>query len=382
VEEALRIAILLDPFSLSVKGGDHAPRLAQELLGRGHLLRGFGAPPGVIPRSGATLEGEGAGGLEFPGVVGFAPDVVVAYDALSPAAFLGARAAGRLEVPLVLVEAGVLLGGRWHERLLRWTGERLWGAFVRRRVSRVVALDPPARDQALEEGFAPERLRVLPAGVDPSIYRPGLASHLVRSHRIAGRVVLYVGRLDHGRGLETLVQAFARTLGQGRDWALVLAGDGPRPARQALRALVDRQGIGARVHWLAGPREEELPGLLGSATLLAVPAEDGRVRGLHIPRALACGIPVLASRLPRFEALVEDDGCGLLVPAGDLDAWSAALQRAGSAPEARRRWARRAREVVEERLSWEAVGAAFERVLLEVTGRPVGEPPRDGDSGA
>jgi glycosyltransferase involved in cell wall biosynthesis len=380
VDRPLRIALLLDPFALTVKGGDYVPRLARELLGRGHAVRGFGAPPGVIPRSGPEREPDGAGRLEFPGVVGFQPDVVVAHDALSPAAFLGARAAGRLGVPLVLVEPGVLLGGRPHERVLRWVGERLWGPLVRRRARAVVALDPPARDQALEEGFASERVRVLPAGVDLATFRPGLTSHVVRSHRIAGRILLYVGRLDPDRGLEVLIQAFARTLGQGRDWALVLAGDGPRPARQALRALVERQGIGARVHWLAGPRDEELPGLLGSATVLAVPALDDRVRGIHVPRALACGVPVLASRLPRFEALFDDEEAGLLVRAGDLEAWCAALQRAGGAPEARRRWALRARAVAEERLGWEAVGAAFEAVLVECVGGT--EPPPRGGAGA
>ena len=41
------------------------------------------------------------------------------------------------------------------KRALRWLGERLWGSYVRRRASRVIALDAVARDQAEEEGFDP-----------------------------------------------------------------------------------------------------------------------------------------------------------------------------------------------------------------------------------
>jgi hypothetical protein len=60
VSDSLRIALLLDPLSvyledplnLRFKWGNHAPQLAQELLSRGHSVRGFGAPPGFIPRSG------------------------------------------------------------------------------------------------------------------------------------------------------------------------------------------------------------------------------------------------------------------------------------------------------------------------------------------
>src|SRR5262245_48570719 len=58
VSESLRVALLLDPLSLSlagtglrVKWASHAPELAREFLGRGYHVRGFGAPAGLIPRS-------------------------------------------------------------------------------------------------------------------------------------------------------------------------------------------------------------------------------------------------------------------------------------------------------------------------------------------
>ena len=58
MSESLRVALLLDPLSLSlvgpglrVKWASHAPELAREFLGRGHHVRGFGAPAGLIPRS-------------------------------------------------------------------------------------------------------------------------------------------------------------------------------------------------------------------------------------------------------------------------------------------------------------------------------------------
>ena len=366
MERALRIAILLNPFDLAVKGGEYAPRLARELLGLGHNVRGFGAPPGVIPRSGADVHPDGRSFKpESPGVAGFRPDVIVAYDALSPAAFLGARASRKLQVPLVLVEpAASAMGSPW-TRFLRWCGERLWGIFVRHTAHSVVALDPVARTQALSEGFSESRIHLLPAGVDLGIFRPGLSSNVVSRHGMTGRLLLYVGRLSNDRGLGGLIEAFARTVGQGRGWSLVLAGDGPARARQALRAQVDQLGIGAFVHWLTSPRIEELPGLMGSATLLAVPALDARVRGLHIPRALACGLPVLAAKLPRFEGWLEHDGTGLFVEPGSVIAWSEAIGRAAGAPEARRRWGKRAREIAEQRLDWAVVGKGFEHLLFE-----------------
>lgn len=373
---SLRIAFLVNPFNLAFKGGEYAPSLARELLGLGHSVRGFGAPPGVIPRSGADPE-KNSGAKSGSGIRAYAPDVIVAYDALSPAAFMGARAARKLQLPLVLIEAGTNLRGRILARFWRWFGERLWGRFVRKHTSTVIALDPVARLQSLSEGFSDAVISVLPQGVDLTRYRPGLASNLLARHQIRGRVILYVGKIAHNRGLEALIHAFGQTVGQGRDWSLVLAGGGSAAARLALRAQVDRLGVGAAVHWLSLPRKEELPGLLGSATLLVVPAVDDRVRGIQIPRALACGLPVLASDLPRLANLMDHDGCGLLVEAGSLSAWTDALRRACGSPEARKRWALRGREIAESCLDWAVVAEAVERRIYKALAEPSEEVPRD-----
>lgn len=361
---SLRIALVLDPITLASKAGEHPPQLAAELLGRGHVVRGFGAPPGLIPRSGDEMEDGAAAPMTLPG---FRPDVIVAYDALSSAAFRGARAARKLGCGLVLVEADPPGGGRFHERMLWRSGEWLWGSYVRRTTHAVVALDPVARARALGEGFDPTRISILPQGVDLARFRPGLTSQLVASHRIRGRILLYVGRIELDRGLETLVAAFARTVGQREDWSLVLAGEGG--ARLRLRAMCDRLGVASRVHWLPRPRREELPGLLGASTLLAVPALDDRVLGRVVVRAMASGLPVLASDLERLRFFVLPEETGLLAPPGDVGAWAAAIRRAAGSPVVRRRWGARARAVAEEKLSWSGVAEAFETLLAEARER-------------
>lgn len=372
MSSSLRIALLVNPFTLRTKGGDHAPELARELLGLGHTVRGFGAPPGSIPRSGSEpSDDEGAIAEDGVGLLGYAPDAIVAYDALSPAAWLGARMARRLSVPLVLVEAGSTREERWGGRALHRIGESLWGSYVRRTAGALVALHPIAHDRALARGFAKGRVTVLPAGVDLNVYRPGLASGLILRHHIRGRILLYAGELAEKRGLDILIAAFAQTVGQRADWSLVFAGEGM--ARPGLRAQIERLGIGSRVHWIGRPREEELPGLMSASTLLAVPAEDDRVRGRHIPRAMACGLPVLASDRPALGFMIEHEHSGLITPAGDLAAWIEGLRRASMSPEARKRWGQNARRYAEEKLAWPHVAKTFERILLNARGEVVTE---------
>jgi len=368
----LRVALLLDPlsFSLDAKGlrikwASHAPELAREFLGRGYSVRGFGAPPGLIPRS-SSENGpeEGAAGGKL---LGFAPDVIVAYDPLSPAALRGARMARRLGATLVLVEGGWKGVLRWKDRTLRGIGGRLWGLYVRRTAGAVVALDPLAEEQALRDGFSRDLVRVIPHGVDVQAFRPGLSSTLVARHKIRGRILLYLGKLALDRGVQELLAAFARTVGQRSDWNLVYAGTGPE--RGELRAMADRLGVGDRVHWVE-PRDEELPGLLGASTVLAIPARGHDVVGRFAARALACGLPILASDLPRLRAFVEHDANGVLVQPGSVDAWAEAVQRTASSPTTRARWARTSRTLAVERYSWPAVAASFEQ-LFEVARKRV-----------
>lgn len=261
-----------------------------------------------------------------------------------------------------MVESAMKPRGGVLARLWNRMGRILWGGYVRARAAGVIALDPVAARRAVDMGFAPELVRVLPQGVDVAQFRPGLLSSWLPTHRVYGRILLYVGRLDDGRGIEVLVDAFAKTVGQRLDWNLVLAGEGPREL--SLRARVDRLGVASRVHFFPRPQSDELPGLMGGCTLLAVPATTDDVLGRQIPRAMACGLPVVASDRPRLSALFKDEECGLLIKSGDVAAWEAGLIKAAGSPAKRMRWGTQARDVAVKVLSWDRIAEGVEEELL------------------
>jgi len=354
VRRLLRIAIVVDPFRRPRRGTEHPAALAGELLGRGHVVRGFGAPTGAIPGGGADLGAD---------LDGFRPDVILAYVLDSPAAFKGARAAGRVDAPLVVLEEGFPARGHACGRLLRAVGHRLWGALVRRRAARLIALDPIAQGHLLARGFHPSRVVLQAPGVDLARYRPGLTSHLLGDHGVRGRILLVQAALREEVGLDQLLRAFAETVGRGGAWSLVFCGEGP--AGPALRALAHQVGVGAQVHWLPPAPREALPGLYGAATLMLAPDDPADVAGWRVRRALACGLPVLAKRSLGLTALVEHDGCGLLVDGDGVAGWAEALRQATVAPQRRRRWRERARVLAESRYEWASVADRVEQVLFD-----------------
>ncbi len=301
------------------------------------------------------------------GLLRFCPDALVAYDASSPAAWIGARASARLGRPLLLIEPAWTSMRSLRDRLLEGLGRRLWGRLVRAQARHVFATDPLAEKLALEKGFKPGQIEVLPVGVDTEIYRAGRPTAWLTRFALRGRILLYVGPLEPGRGIEMLIRAFARSVGQREDWCLVLAGSGSLNHRCVVQA--SRLGISDRVHTVPYPNASELPGLLGASTLLAVPALDERTRGAQIPRALACGLPVIAADLERLSCQLVHGEHGLLVSAGDENAWRDALTRAASSPELRRRWSAAGREKALTR-DWRSVASK----VLETAQREMRSP--------
>jgi glycosyltransferase involved in cell wall biosynthesis len=365
-----RLTLVLDGFNPRARDSREPGFLATALEARGHRVERLEVHGGIWARepsaawSGSGLTHSPAAERLTSGLIESAPEALLAYDGSSPAAWIAARAAARLDVPLLILEPGWNDLRRLRERMLESFGRRLWGRMVRQRTRAVLAFDPLALEQSLERGFAREQVELCAGGVERSIFRPGQPTRLISKHRLTGRLLLSVGPFEPGRGQELLIRAFAASIGQREDWSLVLIGSGS--LRHRLITLATRLGIAGRVRLLDYPSAEELAGLLGAGTLFAMPAENERPRGVQVARALACGLPVLVSDLERYRFRFTPGREGRVVPPGDLSAWTNTLAELARAPEQRQQMAAAARELGHS-LGWERVALRLE-ALLERSG--------------
>jgi glycosyltransferase involved in cell wall biosynthesis len=148
--------------------------------------------------------------------------------------------------------------------------------------------------------------------------------------------VLYAGRLSPEKGVLELVAA------AGDDVPLVVVGDGPLRARLP----------GARPSVPRG----ELAELYAEAAVVACPSlREGF--GMTCLEAMAHGVPVVASDVGGLRDLVVDGTTGVLVPAGDVAALRAALQRLLRDPAERSRLGSAARERARREFAWDGVAA-------------------------
>jgi sugar transferase (PEP-CTERM/EpsH1 system associated) len=169
-------------------------------------------------------------------------------------------------------------------------------------------------------------------------------------------VVGTVGRLQAVKDQTNLATAFVRAARApgGERLRLVIAGDGP--LRDTVERVLREGGVADRA-WLTGERDD-VPTILRGLDCFVLPSLAEGVANT-ILEAMACGLPVVATRVGGNGELVDDDVTGRLVPAADPPALADALLAYAGEPATARAHGRRARERVLQRFSIERMVADY-----------------------
>jgi glycosyltransferase involved in cell wall biosynthesis len=172
--------------------------------------------------------------------------------------------------------------------------------------------------------------------------------------RVSGKFILgYVGRLDAGKDLETLLRAMAGD--QHPNWHAVLVGAGEHGGQ--LRAIVAELGIADRVTF-TGYREDRMAFLKGFDVFVLPSRSEGIPRCLM--EAMAAGIPIVASDIPGCRNLVDGSSTGLLFPVGDEQALRERVVELSDSAERRASIVDVARQFIETKFSCERMAREYE----------------------
>jgi phosphatidylinositol alpha-mannosyltransferase len=237
-----------------------------------------------------------------------------------------------------------------------------------RRLDHVIAVSEPARAEVLRNFPGP--ISIVPNGVDVARFRPGVAP----LERYAGSIpnILYVGRFDPRKGLPELIEACGRLADEGLRFRLILVGDG------RLRPLLTRLAndrIPGRVAFEGHVAHASLPQYYATADVFCSPARGSESFGLVLLEAMAVGVPVIASDIPGYRAVLTNGSEGLLVPPRDPAALARALALLLGDPALRGRLGSAGARTAAG-YGWGRVAEELERIYLSV----LRAPPRDAES--
>ncbi len=249
-----------------------------------------------------------------------------------------------------------------HEPEYRIAGERL----LAQGADRIICASEGEREALVRlYGVPRQRIALVPCGVDTDRFRPlGQARSRRRLDLPLGEpIVLFVGRMEPLKGIDILLRAVAQM--EGRFSVLVVGGDDRDALRRAqLQALAAQLGISRRVSFLDAVPHDQLPLYYSAADVCVVPSYYESF-GLVALEAMACGVPVVASRVGGLRETVQDGQTGYLVAWRCPEPFAERLELLLGNEPLRRSLGRLARSAV-ERFRWSDVAAQVEDVYHDL----------------
>jgi D-inositol-3-phosphate glycosyltransferase len=211
-------------------------------------------------------------------------------------------------------------------------------------------------------GADPARMHTVPCGIDINRFRP--LDKAVSRRRLGLRedqpVLIWVGRMERLKGIDILLSALGQL--DSRDFTLLIVGgdEGAQALRTELEAQAAAEGIGANVRFTGPIPHDDLPTYYSAADVCVVPSYYESF-GLAAVEAMACGTPVVASRVGGLISTVTDGVSGYLIPWRCPEPFSEKLEVLLNNPELRANFSRAARQSV-QRFRWETVALEVARV--------------------
>jgi L-malate glycosyltransferase len=198
--------------------------------------------------------------------------------------------------------------------------------FFHLRVNACLAVSDETREEAIHLGIPPERIYLIPNGVDGRQFHPTLPEERAAARRALGlhcdRLVLYVGRLSPEKNPLGLLEAWAAIDTEARKGALLaLVGDGPQ--REEVQAKAQAPNLAGSIH-LAGMRSD-VATWYRAADVYVIPSLLEGLSNTMI-EALASGLPVISTRVSGSSILVESPNAGLVVDIGNVENLAGAME--------------------------------------------------------
>jgi len=221
-------------------------------------------------------------------------------------------------------------------------------------------------------GADEQKITVIPPGVDTDRFRPPDDRKALRKELglSEGPLVFALGRLDRRKGFDLYFRAAARVkeeLGNGSDVQFVLsAGAGKKDAREIdernrLQELLKSLSIADSVIWLPILQEDETPRYYGAADVFVLPSRY-ELFGIVMLEAMACGVPVVATKFGGPPDVITDGENGRLVDPTDIGSFAAAIAELIRHPEQRKSMGKTARKTIEESYSWRTLARRHQQL--------------------
>jgi glycosyltransferase involved in cell wall biosynthesis len=235
---------------------------------------------------------------------------------------------------------------------------RAYEKKLMKRSDALIAVSKYTVDELTElYGIEEEKIHVIYNGVDVEKFKP--RPNRAEMHREFGleedhKIVLFVGRLYHRKGLEILLRSIPPVLREFSKVKFVISGKGFKKKEENLRILAQELNIEENVKFLGYVPDEKLPSLYSASDIFVLPAIYENFP-FAILEAQAAGLPVISTKVGGIPEFLVDNENGFVIDPGDSTQLTqrllALLQDAKLAKE----MGDRGRKLIEEKFDWRII---------------------------
>ncbi|NJL61966.1 MAG: glycosyltransferase family 1 protein [Methylacidiphilales bacterium] len=249
---------------------------------------------------------------------------------------------------------------------------------VLEQAERIVATSPQEKAHMRQLVSTKGNIDIIPCGTDihsfGSIDRN--AARVALGIEPDAKLVLYVGRFDHRKGIETLVRAMRESKFYGDQKLQIIIGGGSVPGqsdgieRDRIEGIVDELGLREHTKFPGRLSQEILPSYYAAADVCVVPSHYEPF-GLVAIEAMASGTPVVASDVGGLQFTVVPGETGLLAQPQDVAEFAIAIDKIISNPEWRDKLGEAGKRRVHNKFSWDGVANQLSELYLQLIAQPV-----------
>jgi phosphatidylinositol alpha-1,6-mannosyltransferase len=296
------------------------------------------------------------------------PDVVL-FGAAVPLAMMGRSIERRLGVPYASFTHGVEV---WAGQV---PGTRALLSSIARNATLMMGVSQWTVDQLRGVVGDDPRIEVVPAGIDPELFHPGVADANVRErHGLDGQqVVCCVARLTLRKGQDKIIRALPWVAREFPDVRFLVVGTGPD--RERLEGLAHRKRVADRVIFAGEVPPDVLPHYFRAGDVFAMPCRTRKLGlevegfGLAFLEASAVGRPAVAGDSGGAPEAVVHGETGLVVDGGEVDEVAEAISELLSDAEKADKLGAAGADRVHRDFTWEALSNRLRRLLVDALDR-------------
>jgi len=212
------------------------------------------------------------------------------------------------------------------------------------------------RNHYLEQGIAPEKIQVISNGVNLNKFHPSIdATEVIQKYKLEDTIVIgFVGTFHYWHGVDNLVTLFKKITSLNSKVRFLMVGSGG-PMKERLQEVIELEKLQKRAILTGFVSHDKIPQHIAAMDIVLAPYPEldfFYYSPLKVFEYMACGKPVITTRIGQNQELIANGESGYLCDPGNLDEMIEKILNLISNPELRARMGQEARRSIEENHSW------------------------------